>query len=83
MSDPSVRIVTDSTCNLPRALLDESGTRVVPVQVIIHKETYREGIDITLPDFYSRAGAPGRPWRPGNDRHCRLQNMKAARRRHL
>ena len=43
----AVRIVTDSTSDLPPQLAHELGISVVPLSVIFGDEVYREGIDIT------------------------------------
>jgi len=54
-----VRIVTDSTCNLPQAILDQYAIPLVPVLVIFGRETYREGVDISLREFYQRVERTG------------------------
>jgi DegV family protein with EDD domain len=54
-----VRIVTDSTSNLPRELLEQYAIGVVPVLVIFGRQTYRENVDITLPEFYDRVERTG------------------------
>ncbi len=47
-----VAIVTDSTACLPRELVVEYGIEIVPME-LIHKGTvYRDGVDITPPEFY-------------------------------
>ena len=50
----AVRIVTDSTADLPEALREELGISVVPLGVIFGDEHFREGIDITTDLFYDR-----------------------------
>lgn len=50
----AVRIVTDSTADLPEALGEELGISVVPLGVIFGDEHFREGIDITTDLFYDR-----------------------------
>lgn len=54
-----VRIVTDSTCNLPQELIDQYQIPVVPIQVMFGQETYREGVDITPREFYDRVERTG------------------------
>ncbi|NPV70607.1 MAG: DegV family protein [Firmicutes bacterium] len=49
-----VKIVTDSTCDLSRELLDEYDIRVVPLYVSWGEESYREGVDILPSEFYRR-----------------------------
>ena len=48
----AVRIVTDSTADLPPALAEELGITVVPANVVINDESYRDGVDITPDEFY-------------------------------
>ncbi len=50
----TVRIVTDSTCDLPPALVAEHGILVVPLTVIFGDEALEDGAAITPPDFYRR-----------------------------
>lgn len=50
----AVRIVTDSTADLPPQLGHELGISVVPLSVIIGDEVYREGIDISHDLFYDK-----------------------------
>ena len=49
-----VRIVTDSTSDLPPGLAQELGIVVVPANVVIDDVTYRDGIDLTSDEFYQR-----------------------------
>ena len=41
----SVKIVVDSSLNIPAALLQELGITVIPVSVAIDNRTFREGVD--------------------------------------
>ena len=50
----AVRIVADSTSDLPQALVEELGITIVPANVVIDDVNYRDGIDLTPDDFYSR-----------------------------
>lgn len=50
----SVHIVTDSTADLPAALADSYGISVVPLKVMFGMDTYRDRIDISEDEFYSR-----------------------------
>lgn len=50
----TVRIVTDSTCDLPSQLVAAHNIIVVPLTVIFGDETLQDGIDITPPAFYDR-----------------------------
>lgn len=47
-----VKIVTDSTCDLPSNLAAELGITIVPVYINIGEVSYREGIDISRQTFY-------------------------------
>ncbi len=49
-----VRIITDSTCDLPAQLIRDNGIIVVPLYVHISDETYLDGIDISPEEFYRR-----------------------------
>lgn len=49
-----VAIVTDSTSNLPEELLNTFEITQIPLQLIWGNDTYRDGIDITPQEFYTR-----------------------------
>jgi DegV family protein with EDD domain len=49
-----VQVVTDSTADLPPAIVQELGITVVPLQVIFGKETFRDGVDLTSEEFFRR-----------------------------
>ena len=50
----AIRIVTDSTSDLPPALAEQLGVTVVPINVVIDDVNYRDGIDLTADEFYQR-----------------------------
>jgi DegV family protein with EDD domain len=50
----AVRIVTDSTADLPPKLAKELGITVVPIYVRFGEEVYRDGVDISGDEFYRR-----------------------------
>ena len=50
----AVKIVTDSTCDLPRELAEQWDIDVVPCIVIFGDQEFRDGIDIGPDEFYSR-----------------------------
>jgi len=50
----AVRIVTDSTADLPQKLAQDLGISVVPLSVIFGDEVFREGIDINHDLFYDK-----------------------------
>lgn len=49
-----VRVVTDSTADLPPELVEELGITVVPLQVIFGAESYRDGLDLSSEEFFRR-----------------------------
>jgi DegV family protein with EDD domain len=49
-----VRVVTDSTCDLPASLVEELGVGVVPVRVYFGSENYLDKVTITPAEFYGR-----------------------------
>ncbi len=51
---PKVAVVTDSTANIPQVLLDSHSITQIPLQLIWGEDTYRDGIDITALEFYTR-----------------------------
>jgi DegV family protein with EDD domain len=48
----SIRIVTDSTCDLPRETAAEYGIVVVPAYVNIGDESFLDGVELSREDFY-------------------------------
>lgn len=55
----TVRVVCDSTADLDDKFRDAHGIQVVPLQVIIGDESYRDGVDITPADLYGRMRRDG------------------------
>lgn len=53
-SIPSVRIVTDSTADIPPEIARQMGITVVPANVQFGAETFRDGVDLSCDDFYRR-----------------------------
>jgi DegV family protein with EDD domain len=49
-----VAIVTDSTANLPDDLVTSYGITSIPLQLIWGEDTYRDGLDISPLEFYTR-----------------------------
>jgi DegV family protein with EDD domain len=49
-----VRIVTDSTCDLPAETIAQYGIRVVPLYINTGSNSYLDGIDITREEFYTK-----------------------------
>ena len=50
----TVRVVTDSSCDLPAELVQELGITVVPLYVRFGEEVYRDRVDISEDEFYRR-----------------------------
>jgi DegV family protein with EDD domain len=49
----SIRIVTDSTCDLPAEVIARYGIGVVPLYINIGDQGYLDGVEITRQEFYS------------------------------
>lgn len=49
-----LRIVTDSTCDLPPELVERYGIVVVPALIRFGNETYLDGVEITRQEMYRR-----------------------------
>ena len=56
----SVRIVTDSSADLPRYLIDQHQITVLPCYVVVDDQTLKDGIEIQPDAFYTRLQAEGR-----------------------
>jgi DegV family protein with EDD domain len=56
----AIKIVTDSTADLPDHLAESLGIAIVPAYVVIDDVAYREGVDITRETFYDRMQATAR-----------------------
>ena len=50
----TVRVITDSTCDLPASVVHELGIQVVPLYIHADGQDYLDGIDITREQFYAR-----------------------------
>ena len=47
-------IVTDSTCDLPPAIIERFGIAVVPLYINFGRESYLDGVDLSREAFYAR-----------------------------
>lgn len=47
-----IKIVTDSTSDIPENLVEELGIEVLPLTLTVNGKEYRDGIDITPEEFY-------------------------------
>lgn len=50
----AIRIVTDSTCDLPQSIIDGLAITVVPLYINFSDQGYRDGVDLSRADFYAR-----------------------------
>jgi len=57
----AIRIVTDSSADLPSELSGRHGITVLPCYVIIGEETFKDGVDISPDTFYQRLESMPRP----------------------
>ena len=56
----TIRVVTDSTCDLPAHLAEDLGITVVPCNVMFGDDTYRDGVDLKPDEFFQKLGASQR-----------------------
>ncbi len=58
----AVRVVVDSTADIPPAIARELGIEVVPLTVLFGDESFRDGVDLSGAEFYRRlASSPQIP----------------------
>ncbi len=50
----NVRIVTDSTADIPREIREKYGITMIPLKVLFGEDTYLDAIDITTDQFYEK-----------------------------
>lgn len=50
----AIRIVTDSTCDLPEDLVSRYGVTVIPLYIHIGSQSYLDGVELTRSEFYER-----------------------------
>lgn len=55
----ALRIVTDSTCDLPHDIVRSLDITVVPCNVHFGEQVYRDGVDLTRAEFYRRLSSGG------------------------
>ncbi|UWG98259.1 DegV family protein [Dehalobacter sp. DCM] len=48
----AVKIITDSTSDIPKHVADHYGISIVPLKVLFGDQEYRDGIDLTNEEFY-------------------------------
>jgi DegV family protein with EDD domain len=52
--DTKVRVVTDSTADIPAAMAARLGISVIPSYVVFGSETFRDGVDLASAQFYQK-----------------------------
>jgi DegV family protein with EDD domain len=50
----AIKIVTDSTCDLPEAIVTEYGITVVPLYINFGDQSYLDGVELSRQEFYER-----------------------------
>jgi len=58
----SIRIVTDSTCDLPSEIVREFDITVIPMFINMNHKSYLDGVEISREEFYKQL--PGAPVTP-------------------
>lgn len=56
----TIRIVTDSSADLPADLVKQHNITVLPCYVVVDDQTFKDGVEINADDFYRRLQADGR-----------------------
>ncbi|WP_026566919.1 DegV family protein [Bacillus sp. UNC41MFS5] len=54
MNKAKIAWITDTTASLSNEFIEENNIHVVPLNIIINQESYKETIDITQKEFYER-----------------------------
>ncbi len=53
----TIKIVTDSTCDLPEAIIARYGIAVVPLYINLGERSYLDGVELSRQEFYVRLSA--------------------------
>lgn len=54
MLNEKIAIMTDSTCDIPKQLIEKYDIQVVPLRILFRDGEYRDGVDITADQVYER-----------------------------
>ena len=54
-----IKIISDSTCDLPKELLEKHDISIVPLTVVKDDEAFSDGISITTEDIFAHVAAGG------------------------
>ncbi len=52
-----IKIVTDSTCDLPGDVIEQLNIEVIPLTVTFGKDSYKDGVDISSEEFFQKLKA--------------------------
>ena len=77
----NIKIVTDSTCDLPAALVEKHQINVVPLFVNIDNQSFKDGIELTRSEFYARLpdyASPPQTAAPGPEQFRYIYQQLAA-----
>jgi DegV family protein with EDD domain len=50
----NIRIVTDSTCDLPEEIVRQQAITVIPLYINVNEKSYLDGVDLTRDEFYAQ-----------------------------
>jgi len=50
----TVKIVTDSSCDLPQSVIDQYGISVIPLYINFADQSFLDGVDISRETFYKK-----------------------------
>ncbi len=50
----NIRIVTDSTCDLPGDIINQQDITVIPLYINVGEDSYMDGVNLTRDEFYAR-----------------------------
>lgn len=76
-----IRIVTDSTCDLPQALVEQYGIAVAPLFINFGDKGYLDGAEISRQEFYRRLPESNplpTTATPNPDMFCRMYDRLAS-----
>ena len=77
----TIRIVTDSTCDLPPEVAAELGITIIPDYINVGDQSFLDGVDLSRREFYRRLAdwpVPPTTAAPGMDAFCKVYEQLAA-----
>lgn len=54
-----ILITADSTCDLPKSIVEENGIKIFPLSILLGDKKYLDGVDIMPNDIYAYADSTG------------------------